>query len=73
MAARIEAMYHLPPPLTSAAQPEDVSGYHSLVPLESVGGNERRKSFGGYHSTVYRAVKAEDGLIWCLRRVESES
>ncbi|KZT37126.1 hypothetical protein SISSUDRAFT_1048869 [Sistotremastrum suecicum HHB10207 ss-3] len=50
--------------------PEDVAGYHSLSPLEPTGG-ERRKSFGNWHSTVYRAIKATDGITYALRRVES--
>lgn len=51
--------------------PEEVSGYHSLVPLESIAA-ERRRTFGPHHGTLYRAVKTSDGLCYALRRVESE-
>jgi len=48
--------------------PDELQGYHTLVPLESISG-ERRK-FGNWYSTVYRATgKDERGYV--LRRVES--
>lgn len=46
--------------------PEELQGYHTLVPLESVTG-ERRK-FGNWYSTVYRAT-GKDGRAYVLRRV----
>ena len=49
--------------------PDELQEYHTLVPLEAVGG-ERRK-FGNWYSTVYRAVKSSDGLPYVLRRIES--
>ena len=49
--------------------PEELQGYHTLVPLETVGG-ERRK-FGSWYSTVYRATSAKDGGAYVLRRLES--
>lgn len=50
--------------------PEELQGYHSLLPLEATAG-ERRK-FGNWYSTVYRATNSTDGLAYVLRRVESE-
>jgi len=50
--------------------PEELQGYHTLVPLEVTTGSERRK-FGNWYSTVYRAIKASDGLPYLLRRIES--
>jgi PAB-dependent poly(A)-specific ribonuclease subunit 3 len=50
--------------------PDELQGYHSLVPLENAGG-ERRK-FGNWYSTVYRAVSSTDGTSVVLRRIESK-
>ncbi|KAK0497629.1 hypothetical protein EDD18DRAFT_1158663 [Armillaria luteobubalina] len=50
--------------------PEDLQGYHTLVPLESSAANERRK-FGSWYSTVYRAINSTDGAPYTLRRVEN--
>lgn len=49
--------------------PEELQGYHSVVPLEPTT-SERRKFFSWF-STVYRATNANDGLAYVLRRVES--
>ncbi|EPS97327.1 hypothetical protein FOMPIDRAFT_80002 [Fomitopsis schrenkii] len=49
--------------------PEELQGYHSLLPLEATAG-ERRK-FGNWYSTVYRATNSTDGLAYVLRRVEN--
>lgn len=49
--------------------PEELQGYHSLLPLEPTAG-ERRK-FGNWYSTIYRATNSTDGLAYALRRVES--
>ncbi|KAH9976696.1 hypothetical protein BGW80DRAFT_1289831 [Lactifluus volemus] len=46
--------------------PDELQGYHTLVPLESTSG-ERRK-FGNWYSTVYRAT-GKDGHGYVLRRV----
>lgn len=46
--------------------PDELQGYHTLVPLESTTG-ERRK-FGNWYSTVYRAT-GKDGRSYVLRRV----
>lgn len=51
--------------------PEELQGYHSLVPLEPIGA-ERRK-FGNWYSTLYRATNSSDGVTYVLRRVESTS
>ncbi|KAH7100486.1 hypothetical protein BKA62DRAFT_619997, partial [Auriculariales sp. MPI-PUGE-AT-0066] len=58
-----------PPPGTAGNLPEEVTGYHSLVPLESLG-PERRRTFAQYHGSLYRAVKTADGLSYALRRIE---
>ncbi|EIW56636.1 uncharacterized protein TRAVEDRAFT_21734 [Trametes versicolor FP-101664 SS1] len=49
--------------------PEELQGYHSLVPLEPIGA-ERRK-FGNWYSTLYRATNSSDGVTYVLRRVEN--
>ncbi|KAI9435510.1 hypothetical protein H4582DRAFT_2079614 [Lactarius indigo] len=46
--------------------PDEIQGYHTLVPLESTTG-ERRK-FGNWYSTVYRAT-GKDSRSYVLRRV----
>lgn len=50
--------------------PDELQGYHTLVPLEAIGG-ERRK-FGNWYSTVYRATSEATGVAHALRRIESE-
>lgn len=66
---RSETVYTAPAP--GLGLPEELQGYHSLVPLENTAG-ERRK-FGSWVSTVYRAISSKDGLTYVLRRVESMS
>lgn len=58
--------------LVDLGLPEELQGYHTLVPVEpaSVAAADRKK-FGSWHSTVYRAVRTSDGAPHCLRRVES--
>lgn len=51
--------------------PEEMQGYHSLIPLENIGGSTERRKFGNWHSTVYRAINSLDGGTYCLRRIES--
>lgn len=51
--------------------PEDLQGYHSLVPLEPTNGQERRKMANNWYTSVYRAINSTDGATYCLRRVES--
>lgn len=51
--------------------PEELQGYHTLVPLEPTGPSAERRKFGNWYSTVYRAIKASDGLPYILRRIES--
>jgi len=52
--------------------PEELQGYHTLVPLEPTGAADRKK-LGNWHSTVYRAIRTTDGVPHVLRRIESES
>lgn len=49
--------------------PEELQGYHTLVPLELPGAD--RKKFGNWHSIVYRATRTSDGLAHVLRRIEN--
>ena len=65
---RSETLLTLPAPGLNL--PEDIQGYHTLVPLESMA-DERRK-FGNWYSTVYRAT-GKDGKGYVLRRIESKA
>jgi hypothetical protein len=47
-----------------------MQGYHTLVPLESIGGDRRK--FGNWYSTVYRATNESTGVPHALRRIEGE-
>ena len=49
--------------------PDELQGYHTLVPLESIGGDRRK--FGNWYSTVYRATNETTGVAFALRRIES--
>ncbi|KAF7978167.1 hypothetical protein HWV62_1354 [Athelia sp. TMB] len=49
--------------------PEELSGYHTLVPLEPIGGDRRK--FGNWYSTVYRATNENTGVALALRRIEN--
>ncbi|KAF8999784.1 hypothetical protein BDQ17DRAFT_1427525 [Cyathus striatus] len=52
--------------------PEELQGYHTLVPLEPTAVDaERRKIGGNWYSTVYRAIRTSDGVPYALRRVEN--
>lgn len=66
---RSETIHTAPAP--GLGLPEELQGYHTLVPLEPIAG-ERRK-LGNWYSTVYRAVKSTDGATYALRRVEGVS
>ncbi|KII83627.1 hypothetical protein PLICRDRAFT_47104 [Plicaturopsis crispa FD-325 SS-3] len=57
------------PASTLAGLPDELQGYHTLVPLENTS-NERRK-FGNWYSVVYRATSSVDGGTYALRRVEN--
>ncbi|KIM41752.1 hypothetical protein M413DRAFT_137436 [Hebeloma cylindrosporum] len=50
--------------------PEELQGYHTLVPLEPTGTPDRKK-LGNWHSTVYRAIRTTDGIPHVLRRIEN--
>ncbi|KAF8316433.1 hypothetical protein DL93DRAFT_2078204 [Clavulina sp. PMI_390] len=71
---RSEALYSTTPIpninlMAFRSLPEEVHKYHSLVPLEGTD-KERRTSFMGCTSLVYRAVNKETGDIVTLRRIE---
>ncbi|KAF7326956.1 PAN2-PAN3 deadenylation complex subunit PAN3 [Mycena venus] len=51
--------------------PEEMQGYHSLMPLENITGSTERRKFGNWNSTVYRAINSLDGGTYCLRRIEN--
>ncbi|TFK48299.1 hypothetical protein OE88DRAFT_1714149 [Heliocybe sulcata] len=56
-------------PMPGLNLPEDLQGYHSMVPLEALVG-ERRK-FGNWSTVVYRAINGKDGVPYALRRMEN--
>ncbi|KAF8548421.1 hypothetical protein OG21DRAFT_1516320 [Imleria badia] len=64
---RSEASHSIPFPPYNL--PDELQGYHSLVPIEQTP-SDRRKFFSWF-STVYRATNANDGLTYALRRVEN--
>lgn len=60
-------------PFGMTGLPEELQGYHTLVPLEPTGTGVVRRKLGNWHSTIYRAIKRSDGTPYALRRVESQS
>ncbi|KAJ7226345.1 hypothetical protein C8J57DRAFT_1093370 [Mycena rebaudengoi] len=48
-----------------------MQGYHTLMPLETIGGPTERRKFGNWNSTVYRAINSVDGGTYALRRIEN--
>ncbi|PPQ70537.1 hypothetical protein CVT24_000292 [Panaeolus cyanescens] len=65
---RSETIRSAPP--VGLALPEELQGYHTLVPLEPTGSGVERRKIGNWYSTVYRAIKASDGVPYALRRIE---
>ena len=51
--------------------PEEVQGYHSLVPMELP--TQDKKKFNNWNCVMYKATKIEDGRTYALRRIESMS
>ncbi|KAF9468239.1 hypothetical protein BDZ94DRAFT_1154429 [Collybia nuda] len=51
--------------------PEELQGYHTLVPLEGSGAGVERRKLGNWYSTVYRAIRSSDGMPYALRRIEN--
>ncbi|KAJ7115556.1 hypothetical protein C8R43DRAFT_123764 [Mycena crocata] len=51
--------------------PEEMQGYHTLIPLENISSSTERRKFGNWNSTVYRAVNSVDGGTYTLRRIEN--
>ena len=45
-----------------------VEHYHTLTPLTTAQ-QKQSQTIHGYSSTVYKAVSAKDGRIYCLRRI----
>lgn len=56
-------------PVPGLNLPEELQGYHTLVPLEQTTGDRRK--FGNWYSTVYRATSSVDGAEYVLRRIEN--
>lgn len=65
---RSEAVYAGPTPGLNL--PEEIQGYHSLVPLEAL--TDNRRKFGNWLCATYKAVNSTDGATYVLRRVESK-
>lgn len=57
-------------PIPGLNLPDELQGYHTLVPLEAVGGDRRK--FGNWYSTVYKATNGTTGVAHALRRIESK-
>ncbi|KAF8723796.1 hypothetical protein AX14_009189 [Amanita brunnescens Koide BX004] len=51
--------------------PDELQGYHTLVPLENISSSNERRKFLTWYSIVYRAIRTSDGLPYTLRRVEN--
>ncbi|KAF8346742.1 hypothetical protein F5887DRAFT_960811 [Amanita rubescens] len=51
--------------------PDELQGYHTLVPLENISSQNERRKFLTWYSIVYRAIRTSDGLPYTLRRVEN--
>lgn len=49
--------------------PEEVQGYHSLVPLEMP--NTEKRKIMSWSTMTYKAIKTSDGRAYALRRIES--
>uniref|UniRef100_A0A914V118 Protein kinase domain-containing protein n=1 Tax=Plectus sambesii TaxID=2011161 RepID=A0A914V118_9BILA len=60
-------------PATYPDLPQEIEGYHHLVPLEPPKpiGVVERNFFGAYMSSVYKAIGTKDGLPYCLRRLHN--
>jgi len=50
--------------------PEEVHVYHTLIPLDAA--PERKRHFGSWHSSSYRAMNSTNGNVYALRRVEGK-
>ncbi|KIM29212.1 hypothetical protein M408DRAFT_15958 [Serendipita vermifera MAFF 305830] len=65
---RSENLWSIPP--QSTGLPDEVHNYHSLAPLEPTG-PDRRKYFGHWATSCYRATSTLDGAVYALRRIEN--
>ncbi|KAG8835927.1 PAB-dependent poly(A)-specific ribonuclease subunit 3 [Serendipita sp. 399] len=67
-----QRMYDIwaPPLHLPSTVPEEVHNYHSIVPLEPLT-LDRRKYFGHWYSTCYRATDVRSGQVYALRRLEN--
>ncbi|KAJ3482196.1 hypothetical protein NLI96_g7144 [Meripilus lineatus] len=58
-------------PAPGLGLPEEIQGYHSLIPIEPVVSDKRK--MGTFSTVTYRAINSKDGLPYVLRRVEMDS
>ncbi|KAJ3743090.1 hypothetical protein DFH05DRAFT_1400654 [Lentinula detonsa] len=57
-------------PLLGSNLPEELQGYHTFVPIDTVSSPDRKKFFN-LNSIVYRATNSTDGIPYVLRRIEN--
>ncbi|KAJ3997263.1 hypothetical protein F5050DRAFT_1753432 [Lentinula boryana] len=57
-------------PLLGSNLPEELQGYHTFVPIDTVSSPDRKKFFN-LNSIVYRAINSTDGIPYVLRRIEN--
>ncbi|KAH7872582.1 uncharacterized protein C8R40DRAFT_1116143 [Lentinula edodes] len=57
-------------PILGSNLPEELQGYHTFVPIDTVSSSERKKFFN-LDSVVYRAINSTDGIPYVLRRIEN--
>ncbi|KAJ3894491.1 hypothetical protein GG344DRAFT_86557 [Lentinula edodes] len=57
-------------PILGSNLPEELQGYHTFVPIDTVSSSERKKFFN-LDSVVYRAINSIDGIPYVLRRIEN--
>eukprot|EP00118_Oscarella_pearsei_P013142 m.101879 g.101879 ORF g.101879 m.101879 type:complete len:633 (+) comp37148_c0_seq18:83-1981(+) len=55
-------------PSEMSEMPQELDGYHSLCPLESVG-KEQGPGLFGFKTTCYKAVNAKSSVTYALRRI----
>jgi hypothetical protein len=59
------------PTILPLSAPEEVHVYHTLIQLDAA--PERKRYFGGWLSSCYRAINSTNGNVYALRRVEGKS
>lgn len=51
--------------------PDELQGYHTLVPLENMQPDLDRRKLGNWYTVTYKAIRTSNGLPYTLRRVEN--